>query len=294
MPTKGEKTAMEAFINIMTLAKLPQDTVAYLQSVYARMQKDGELMQMLYQARELVWAHEETASIRNRIAQRAKVHPYTMDLILLILCFDQLRQVYREKGYSEELFVETVSDLRYKLEECRQVYGIHGNFVFFWYPGYFDCTRFQLGRLQFEPHEMKNDYKDILKAGDVILRCHIPMAGPLTPEAVQDSLERAYRFFGIKGKLYVHCASWLLYPGHYALYPEGSNLRKFYDLFDVYSQKLTPDSGNSWRVFGTMEKRPEYLPEDTSLRRAFKRYFMDGNCMGSGSGILIYEKEEIR
>lgn len=285
---------MEAFMHIMTLAKLPEDSINYLQSVYARLREDEALMALLYQARDMVWQKEDTAAIRNRISQRAGVHPYTMDLVLLILCFDRLRRVYQEKGYSEALFEETVSDLRYKLEECRQVYGIHGNFVFFWYPGYFDCTRFQLGRLQFEPHEMKTDYRDILKTGDQILRCHIPMAGPLTPESVQHSLKRAYRFFGIQGKMYVHCSSWLLYPGHYALYPAGSNLRKFYDLFDVYSHKLTPDSGNSWRVFGTMEKRPAYLPEDTSLRKAFKAYFMDGNCMGSGSGVLIYEKEDSR
>ena len=279
---------MEELRQIITLAQLPEVDGRYLLELYEKLQAEPAHFEAFCGLKAAYLAGDECVEPRKRLARSTGIHPFTLDLLLLLCCFCALRKTYAQKGLSEELFVESLADVRYKLEECRMVYGICGNFVFHWYRGFFDCTRFKLGRLQFEPHEMKNDYRDVLKTGDMIYRCHIPMAGSLTPEMVQDSIKQAYEFYKPEGALYIHCSSWLLFPEHYALYPEGSNLRKFYDLFDIYASKLSPDSSNSWRVFGTMEKRPDCLPGDNSLRRAFREYLRAGKVMGSGSGVITY------
>ena len=79
------------------------------------------------------------------------------------------------------------------------------------------------------------DYKDIAKKGEKIVGLHIPSTGPLTPELVDESLERAYRFYKPNGGyLVLHCHSWMIYPPLYELFPKGSNLEKFYHRFDIF------------------------------------------------------------
>ena len=49
-------------------------------------------------------------------------------------------------------------DLHYKLDECSLVYGTVGTFVAPWFSGFFNMTRFGLGRLQFEITNTKEEY----------------------------------------------------------------------------------------------------------------------------------------
>ena len=91
----------------------------------------------------------------------------------------------------------------------------------------------------------------------------------MTPASVMDSLKCAYDFYRPElkdGILPVHLRSWLIYPGHYEVYPDGSNLKSFYELFDVVSGDEKPDNPYIWRVFGVKECADySALPEKTSL-----------------------------
>ena len=243
---------------------------------------------------------EEVESILAKVSDESGVHRYTVDMIFLLTGLEELCRRYRAKGYSEELFVDTMKDLTYKLRECRDVYGIWGTSVFFWYHRFFKMDLFSQGRLQFHHRPFPQEkYKDILKTGDNVFACHIPSSGPLYYEDVMESLKRAYKFYSdelVDGVLRVHCSSWLLYPPHAEhLFPEGSNLKRFYDLFDVFESKQDPQNKDFFRVFGKnySEDILNEVVADNTLRRNLKKYLLDGNCMGSGVGIILFDGEKI-
>ena len=89
------------------------------------------------------------------------------------------------------------------------------------------------------------------------------------------------------------CNSWLLYPPHYEVYPENSNLRKFADLFDITVSWESENNPEAWRVFNTVSSDYENLPEDTTLQRRFKKYLIEGNKMGNGFGVILFDGEKI-
>jgi hypothetical protein len=220
-------------------------------------------------------------------------------MIFLLICSERLHKLYKEKGYSDELFYDTVRDLTYKLYECHFVYGIWGTFVFWWYHRFFRLDLFAHGRLQFERKAFPlKEYGDVLREGDTVYFCHIPSSGPLTPESVQDSLKRAYAFFKPElknGILPVYCNSWLLYPPHAPLFPSGSNLARFYEIFDIIEYEEDVGNKDFCRIFGThySPKLLEDLPEDNTLRKNFKHFLLNGGCMGLGKGIILFDGEKI-
>ena len=225
----------------------------------------------------------------NPLAEETGVHPYTAHMVCLLYTALTLREKYREKGISDAIFLDTVTDLRYKLLECWKVYGVWGTFVGGWYTGFYRFDRFALGRLQYEKVALKCDYKH-LKEGDTVLNCHIPSSGPVTRESVLDSLKKAYEFYGYSGLMPLVCSSWMLYQPHYEVYPENGNLRDFFDLFEILSSKEDPNNNNLWRVTNRMDG---VVPEDTTLQRRLKAYLDAGNCMGGGYGILLFDGEKI-
>lgn len=232
-----------------------------------------------------------------RMAEEYGVNRYTLDMLFLLCAVPDLRQAYAERGIAEHILWDSMKDLRYKLMECYDNHGVWGTFVTFWYPGFYCCERFALGRLQYEKKRFSHPvYGDLLKEGDTVLNCHIPSSGPLTPVTVLDSLKRAYAFYPdvrIGDLMPVVCHSWLLYPPHRDLL--GENAKAFYDLFDVIEEKVSESNGNFWRIFN-MPYSAENLAcarEDTSLRRRFKAFLTAGNKMGDGYGVLLFDGERV-
>ena len=81
------------------------------------------------------------------LCRKVDIPDFTGALLLLSCMCLRLKERYQRNGMPEELFYHTMSDLRYKLTECMEVYGLVGNFVPWWYYGFFDCSRVALGRL---------------------------------------------------------------------------------------------------------------------------------------------------
>ena len=266
---------MSKITEILSLARFPEEARECFESALVKIEHDSEFSAKLCELEVSYMSGEDTKVERFALSDASGIHIHTLEMLLLICCAVTLREIYREKGYSEELFCGVLTDLRCKLLECKNVKGIWGTFVFSWFFRFYNCTRFMLGRLQYETVAAKYDYKDVFKAGDTVYNRHIPSAGPLTPESVEESLRLAREFYGIEGYMPVVCHSWLLYQKHYELF--GANTRAFADRFDVINTDEQENNGDAWRVFGRDADDLEALPQNTSLQRGFYRYFKDGD-----------------
>ena len=242
----------------------------------------------------------------DRIGEMIGVHNYTIELFYFMYISHDLRARYAEQKIDDAVFWQSMTDLRAKLIECRDVYGINGSFVAGWFFGFFQMTRFALGRLQFE-HSEFDEEKPYARAGaelhngDLMVGMHIPSLGPLTDENMLDAFKRAYNFpyfacCKIKGTNLMPfcCGSWLLYPPHYDFLPENSNIRKFMDCFDIIDSWDDEEFHDKWRIFAKYKDLPvEELPRDTSLRRAFADRLAAGKPVGGGYGIFFFDGEKI-
>ena len=226
-----------------------------------------------------------------KIAELSGVHEYTVALIVFLCLTRHMRELYRERGICDSVFLHTALDLRYKLRECKQVKHICGTFVAFWYPIIFNLELFALGRLQFHIKPLNRDYRSetrFLPEGTPVLNIHIPNdSTPLTPSSVRESLCLARDFFRdtLGDDPAFICHSWLLWPEHEKMLKPESNLIAFLHEFELLDYGLFSNQNVWWRVFGTNEKNPDLLPTDTSLRRAYAELLRRGEPSGWGFGI---------
>ena len=222
--------------------------------------------------------------------------------LLYLNCAGDLYALYRQRGLDDEIFYTTMYDLRCKLIECREVYGLWGNATDGWSDGFFKLDRFALGRLQYErrtfPHEDYVCGDVVLRQGEPVLNTHIPSAGPFPRALRYDSYRRAYEFYPeirCGGKyLPIICDSWLLFPEHERFLPKSSNILDFMRDFDIIQSSYSEQPHAWWRIFGRYFNVPfDRLPRDTSLRRAYADWLVAGNNTGSGAGLLLFDGEKI-
>ena len=141
--------------------------------------------------------------IHNRarqISDLSCIHPYTCDLLLYICLTKQLKAMYFKRGIDMRIFRDSVLDLKWKLIECKEVCGIKGSFVAPWFSGFFNLTRFALGRLQFEiitsPCSYDKNGIKIEKDVSKVINVHIPRTGtPMDKESCDASYASARAFF---------------------------------------------------------------------------------------------------
>ena len=194
----------------------------------------------------------------SRLADSLQISTYTMDFLYLMHCGELLQSEYQTEGLSENLFWDTMSDLRCKLYECWNCHRIWGTFVAKWYYIFWNKTLFKLGRLEYQridfPYEVYQKGELLLTKGDPVYTIHIPSEGPLHTDDVLVSLQQAHHFFRFKegeAAPFV-CHSWLLYPGNAEIFPPHSNLMKFFQLFDLidyFASAIIPGSRVSFRIF---------------------------------------------
>jgi len=231
------------------------------------------------------------------IAAQANVHEYTGNLILFICLSRRLKEYFVEAGMEEEVWFDTMADLKWKLFECKNVYHIWGNFTPSSYDKYYGMWDFGIGRLQFELLRFGAYYeKDgvILTPDSQVINVHIPRTGEgLNAEAVRDSYRRAAAFFrekyGMKQIVFV-CSSWLLYPKNLEVLSEESNIRRFASDYTLGQWGEYADYSEVWRLFdANYTGNVELLPQDTSLRCAYANWIRTGVKTGWGRGIYVYE-----
>ncbi len=227
------------------------------------------------------------------------IHEFTSNMILLLSLGEKLRERYTELGIDENIYYNSMADLRYKLEECRLVRNQVGTFVPGWYKGFFNLTRFALGRLQFEIVSLKEkcDVNGVhLPAGTKAINIHIPRTGTrLYHDTVEESYRLAAEFFAdeLKDQPTVFtCHSWMLYPWNIEALSQGSNMANFYNDFTIISHGDYDNYNEVWRLFDCLyEGDPNKLPADTSLRRAYVERMKEGKPLGWGHGVFVYNKK---
>ena len=62
----------------------------------------------------------EFMTLLAQIAEKSGEERYACDMVFLLRSTEPLYDKYVEKGYSDELFYHTMSDLRVKLFECKE------------------------------------------------------------------------------------------------------------------------------------------------------------------------------
>ena len=240
---------------------------------------------------------EPCAENLKRITEATGEHRFTVMGVMLIEAIPLLKKLYEEKGYSEELLWDTMVDLRCKFNENHDTGDPWGTSALAWYIRVYRAGIIKLGRLEFEPTGYKWDtpYRGIQK-GDPVMNMHIPSTGPMKIEDVLDSFKRVYKFYGYTEPMPVMAASWLLYPPICEqVFKPGSNLKNFYDLFDVVESYEDPSNHNFWRIYNMdwEEGVLDRVPLDTSLRRNLHAFMKPGVNMGVGRCMLLFDGEKV-
>lgn len=294
-------------LDAMQKLDFPSDSIGYFRRIGTSWFLTGSYADRLaamtddYMAKRLS-CHDVIEALKP-IASEIGVPFYSMVQLFYYNCMADLREVYAEKGYTDEMLNGVWIDLRCKLLECREVDGgIWGNSTGGWSDGFFKLTRFALGRFQYE--YAKYDYTDTftvsgmtLKRGDPVIKFHIPSCGPFPRALRYDSYRRAYEFFRDyqrDGVLPIVCDSWLLFPDHDIFLPETSNIRDFLHDFTIASSGHDDNIRAPWRAFGRYFREPfDKLPRDTGLRRAYADWLVSGHATGWGCGVLLFDGEKI-
>ena len=215
----------------------------------------------------------------------------TVWLAVVIILSERTLCMYNTRKLSEELFYDTMEDIRIWTLRSRRdfgTWGIHSEFG--WLSNHLRATLFRLGRLQFETVDFDRDeYSSgatVISRGDRVINIHVPDDGrPLTRELRYDSYKKASSFFGLDCFI---CRSWLLYPEHKKFLRPDSNVLDFMRDFDIVDFGTEKPSDNMWRVFGYHEiYDPKRLPRDTGMRRAYADWLASGGMPGWGYGIMV-------
>ncbi len=215
-------------------------------------------------------------------------------LAVILKLAEDVKTSYDAAGISDEIFYETMSDIKIWCEKC----GNKGIKNYGWLKNHVNFELFRLGRLQFQLYECKKrtlNYKKLpFSYGEKLIYVHIPEGERLETEKCICSLKAANEFFKKYfpdySYRYYFCESWLLFEGNREFMSEESNIVKFMSLFNIcYSVNI--DEQTIERVFGRRHLFVKFYPEKTDLQRRLKKYMSGGSRAGIGIGFI--KKEDI-
>lgn len=279
--------------------QLPADCVQTLENAQQTILADSAAYETVKAAAiYLLQAQEDACQEQLRTAaEMTGIHKLTVTAVMLVLAIPMMQQGYEDNGLPIELMWDTLIDVRCKLQEEYDCSGVWGTCSVGWYVRLYRLGIIKLGRLEFEPIGYKWDtpYQGIQK-GDPVMNMHIPSTGPMKIEDVLDAFKRAYKFHGYTEPMPVAAASWLLYPPICEeVFKAGSNLKNFYELFDVVEQYEDPKNKNFWRIFNMdyEEGVLDRVPTDNSLRRGIYEFMKSGRHMGVGRCMLLFDGEKV-
>ncbi len=290
---------MQAYLSeFLTACEYCREDTVFLCEIYSRIAANDTAAKVFAEAlsiydRETPCDYERILRLADDAAQAVGIHAYTAELLVFLCMTKTLRERYRTRNIDEAIFYNSVLDLRYKLEECKAVKGIIGSFVAPWFAGFFDMTRFALGRLQFELIPFENTYEKDgkqLTPDSRVINVHIPRTGtPLAENACEAAYAQAANFFAdeISGDIAFVCHSWLLYPENETILSPQSNIVRFMKRYDVVRWGIDKHQNDLWRLFDTDERHPDRLPADTTARRLYAEHLKAGGNVGWGAGVFF-------
>lgn len=289
------KNYLESFFNEFEYKK---EDSAFLLSEFDKILNNEETKAIWEEAisiyeKDIDCDYKEIIAMADNVALKLYMNEYTVEFLIFASLTKHMREVYKEKGIEDEIFKNTIQDLKYKLLECQEVKGVTGTFVAEWFSGFFKLTRFALGRLQFEIKEFGNDYEKDgyrLTPESKVINVHIPRSlTPLDEKSCDEAFMMAKEFFEKEtgGVGVFVCHSWLLYPEHKEILNEKSNVYRFMMRFDMVEWGIDKHKKELWRLFDTDEQRVEKFPTDSSFRRAYVEHLKKGGKTGWGYGVFF-------
>lgn len=201
-------------------------------------------------------------------------------LYTLFMC-EELSKRYEKLGISEDVLIDTLSDLSVW---CNIWSGVKGTLWLEelpWLQRHMSAKLFKIGRLQYGFETAPDDVPALgVKKGEPIIDVHIPAVGALNTADCEKSLDMAREFFAKHFPEYEYryfaCDSWLLDDSLKEVLPADSNIVKFGDLF---TRASAVDANDIIRyVFGWDKKRYQLrdLPTTSTLAENAKKYMLQG------------------
>ncbi|MFJ6168411.1 acyltransferase domain-containing protein [Micromonospora orduensis] len=187
-------------------------------------------------------------------------HLYVYAYLALV---DVARAYHRDHDIPDAVSWLSLADLGRNLAVDRRMRGEGWPVIQSWLTLHVRGSIYELGRLQHH-------------RGGATLALHIPDAGPLTPDAIDASLDEARAFFPrhFPDERYEEfsCGSWLLDPQLREYLPADSNIVRFQQRFELtpYDEQEGPDADVEVLrfVFRTLSTPLDELPRHTVLERA--------------------------
>lgn len=201
-------------------------------------------------------------------------------LCSMLRCALRAKADYDRLGISEEIYVATMGAFSRFVREHRESYGCYGFDRGNWTPRQVSCKLFRIGQMEYEL---------TLSEGVPAVSLHIPTDVDLRPEVLRPSMKEGlaefYRLFPEYRGRKVYCRSWLLSPLLKDFLPEGSNILRFQEMFDIDPQGIPGRDVLLW-VFKNPRLPKEEYPENTSLQRKLKQFFLNDGQFLEGRGDL--------
>jgi len=241
--------------------------------------------------------YDEVLKDMDKVAEITGVHKFKTEFLVFLVFSKHLKDVYIQNKVDLKIWHDSMSDLKWKLLECKAVKNMWGSFVAWWFPGFFNFTRFALGRLQFEIVKFGEEYSEngkTLTKDSKVINIHIPRTcTPMDKESCDNAYSQAKEFFKDQldgAPVAFVCFSWLLYPDNDKVLPEKSNVRRFKSQFTIVKQYDDKEGQrpDMWRLFDMDYTGDPYdFPGDSSLRRAFKNHLINNGKTGEGYGVFF-------
>ncbi len=231
------------------------------------------------------------------------MHPYTATLLFVLECVPFMEKEYANRGLPRQMFLDTVTDIHCKIVECRELNGIFGTSVGWWFDRFIFLERLTFGRLQYDikTHDGERVVfgENVLERGDLVLDCHISSNGRLFEEDCIKSYRQAWEYFAPQlkdGVLPIICWSWLLYPDYLPVFGENSNTGRFARHFHIY--RKDPDEKAVTIVLEKVFKvrtvdDVSLLDETTSMQKRFKEYLKTSKSFGNAAGVIFFDGDNI-
>lgn len=210
-------------------------------------------------------------------------------LYFLYFC-EETERVYKEKGISEEILMDTLGDFPRWLDTWSAIKGGLYLGELDWLSYHLRAKLFKLGRLQFCFASHSEFPSRGIKKGDSVIDTHIPADGPLDNDACRKSFDFAREFFAKYYPEYnwevFSCHSWLLGQDLEEIIGKESNIVKFQKLFNIESQ-YEGDSIISYTI-GWKLKREDLPGIEPSGRFAqkVKELALNGAVFHGGTGYI--------
>ncbi len=231
-------------------------------------------------------------------------------LALIYSYLPYIKSKYDKSGISEDIFFDTMSDIKIWIDDYIQKSGKIGLKELNWIIHHMNMNLFKVGRLQYQksvfPYKKQYINNGIeIKYKDKVWSVHIPRGEKLNARLCEESFDRfekfAERFVPEYPKDKFVCNSWFLYPENKSFMSKSSNIITFAKMFDLIESKEYPSITYRFIFNADINNKKltehkkrfgnygfiENLPNETSLQKSCINYILNGGSLGDGFGVKI-------